>query len=295
MKEKNIRDEFLDDVIQCVKFQWDRHKIREELANHIEDRRDYYTSKGMTEDEAELNAVSTMGDAKEIGEALNKVHKPWIGRLWIATTVLLVCVVMFTLFNIGDVIKDLKEVSYSTQARVDDEIERIMEYNDEGTFERYKLDEKQSINGVDIVFTDMIICRIDTTIPMAIIDDVVYIFGYIDNGSFMHPMGKEYDGEVFFDDVSVKNDSKNNVSILTVNDPKNRDKTPRELQTTSSFASVWPSSTVQLSTLNQRCAFAVEANILHGAQRLKFVFDKYGEYFEFSIPLKQMRGGSGND
>ena len=37
---------------------------------------------GMTEEEAGGKALAAMGDPKELGQALAKIHKPWLGWLW---------------------------------------------------------------------------------------------------------------------------------------------------------------------------------------------------------------------
>lgn len=80
-------DKFLDETVGYVKFFWDRADIRRELQEHIEDIYDDLVSEGVDEKEAERLAVEYMGDAEEIGRALNKEHNPFLGWVWIATRI----------------------------------------------------------------------------------------------------------------------------------------------------------------------------------------------------------------
>ncbi len=82
------KDRFLDELVSQVKFSFDRADIRKELEDHILDSMEYYIEKGYDEDKAENMAVQDMGDAREIGKALNKEHNPVIGWLWKISNVL---------------------------------------------------------------------------------------------------------------------------------------------------------------------------------------------------------------
>ncbi len=67
---------FLDDVcihIRCKKVHKD---LRDELTNHIHELKDEYTNKGHDEEKALDMAISAMGNCDEIGDRLNKQHKP---------------------------------------------------------------------------------------------------------------------------------------------------------------------------------------------------------------------------
>ena len=73
--------EFLDNVCNEVKYKPASNAISHELEGHIEDLKNDNLCKGYTDKEAEEKAVEQMGDAKEIGKRLNKIHKPkldWI-------------------------------------------------------------------------------------------------------------------------------------------------------------------------------------------------------------------------
>ena len=85
------------ETIEQVRFKPDREKIREELIAHIEDRVDALKEFGLTEAEAETQAVEAMGDPVEVGKQLNAVHKPWLGWLWRISRWLLWAVLFGTL------------------------------------------------------------------------------------------------------------------------------------------------------------------------------------------------------
>lgn len=90
------KDKFLDDVIKCVKFYFDRTDIRKELEDHILDSMEYYMENGYDEEEAEKMAVRGMGDAREIGKALNNEHNPLVGWMLGITRVAIVVLVIVT-------------------------------------------------------------------------------------------------------------------------------------------------------------------------------------------------------
>lgn len=75
---------WLDTAVRLIRFGPDRLAVREELAAHLEDKiaGDLRLFPGMTEEEAQKRALEEMGDAAEIGRALGKIHKPWLGYLW---------------------------------------------------------------------------------------------------------------------------------------------------------------------------------------------------------------------
>lgn len=77
-------------VVAQVRFKPDRAAIQQELTAHYEDHvRDLERLKYPTE-LAEKRAVEAMGDPEEIGRALDRVHKPWLGWLWKVSRILLV-------------------------------------------------------------------------------------------------------------------------------------------------------------------------------------------------------------
>ena len=84
--EKNP-DQWLDTAVRGIRFGYDRRAVREELAAHLEDKTADFQRifPDMTAREAQVKALGEMGDAAEIGRELAKVHKPWLGYLWLAS------------------------------------------------------------------------------------------------------------------------------------------------------------------------------------------------------------------
>ena len=74
-----------DQVTAQVRFWPDRKAIAQELTDHFQDhvrdleRLDYPWQL------AEQRALEAMGDPEIIGKALNRVHRPWLGWLWMAS------------------------------------------------------------------------------------------------------------------------------------------------------------------------------------------------------------------
>ncbi|MBQ7036313.1 MAG: FtsW/RodA/SpoVE family cell cycle protein [Clostridia bacterium] len=71
-----IADRFIKDVCSCIKYKGVHNEVKDELSLHIDELKDSYLSKGLPEEEAEKKAIADMGNAAEIGEKLNKQHRP---------------------------------------------------------------------------------------------------------------------------------------------------------------------------------------------------------------------------
>jgi len=105
MKPKRYtRMDWLSAAVGQIRFAPDREAVRQELKEHIEDKKADLMRifPDMTGSEAESRALSEMGDPEEIGTELGKIHKPWLGYLWKATGTLLkvlAAVLAFALFN----------------------------------------------------------------------------------------------------------------------------------------------------------------------------------------------------
>lgn len=87
-----MRDKFqiwVDAVCEQVRFRPDRKGIEAELRIHYEDHVNDLLRLGRPRELAEERALGAMGNAQEVGWALDKVHKPWLGWLWEASRGLL--------------------------------------------------------------------------------------------------------------------------------------------------------------------------------------------------------------
>ena len=87
-------------AVAGIRFRPDRAAVEQELREHIEDKTADLMRifPGMTEAEAEERALSGMGDPKELGKELARVHKPWLGYLWRASQALLGAAALAALF-----------------------------------------------------------------------------------------------------------------------------------------------------------------------------------------------------
>jgi len=94
-------DQYLTEVIRFVKFYSDREAIKSELESHMIDRIDDYIAMGYDIEGAEQLSIDHMGDAREIGKALNKEHNPILGWIWIGTNILLALLLTWTIYFNG--------------------------------------------------------------------------------------------------------------------------------------------------------------------------------------------------
>ena len=100
-----MRDAFqiwVDAVCQEVRFRPDRKGIAKELRVHYEDHVKDLLRLGRDPVLAEQRALSAMGSAQEVGWALDKVHKPWLGWLWEASRFLALALALLLAWKIWD-------------------------------------------------------------------------------------------------------------------------------------------------------------------------------------------------
>lgn len=88
--------EFLDNVSREIKYKPANKLISEELETHIQDLKNEYLCKGYSEEIAEEKAVEQMGDARQIGKRLNKIHRPKLDWKLLILSIILIC---FSIFN----------------------------------------------------------------------------------------------------------------------------------------------------------------------------------------------------
>ena len=97
-------DQWLDTAVSEIIFAPDRKKVRQELADHLEDRMADLQRifPDIPEEEAQTRALAGMGDAEEVKTQLARVHRPWMGWLWRGSQWALWLLTMgFCLFNMG--------------------------------------------------------------------------------------------------------------------------------------------------------------------------------------------------
>ena len=90
---------WLDLATAGIRFKPDRAAVRAELKAHLEDKyadlRRLYPD--MDDWDITKRAAAQMGDPEEVGRALARLHRPWLGYLWRASQGLIVLAVALTL------------------------------------------------------------------------------------------------------------------------------------------------------------------------------------------------------
>ena len=70
------KEEYLQLVINQIRFKKARPDVKKELENHIMDQMESYKSEGMEEQKAMEQAILEMGDPVEVGVELDRIHRP---------------------------------------------------------------------------------------------------------------------------------------------------------------------------------------------------------------------------
>lgn len=92
-------EDFLDRVCKKVKYKSIHTDIKQEFRSHIDESAQAYTRRGYTHESAASFAVSRMGDAEEIGDALNKEYRlPFNNKFGLAIWSALVTTTIYFLF-----------------------------------------------------------------------------------------------------------------------------------------------------------------------------------------------------
>lgn len=97
--------EFLEHVCEQIKYQPIRAEIAQEMESHLKESKEQLIAEGLTEEKAEQEAISQMGNAEEIGKKLNKIHSPKLDwKLLLLTLILIIfgALVTFTRSNCVD-------------------------------------------------------------------------------------------------------------------------------------------------------------------------------------------------
>lgn len=92
-----------DKVVSYIYYTPDREQVRQELMWHLEDAAEALAEQGVPEEEIVERATSAMGDAKQLGLLLRRVHKPWLSWACWASVALAFILALVLLGNIfGD-------------------------------------------------------------------------------------------------------------------------------------------------------------------------------------------------
>lgn len=97
------REEWVEEVCSRIRWKPARRQVREELEAHIEDQEEAFLAEGMEKQEAEKRAVETMGDARTVGEKLDRIHRPGWDWKVVLMTVIMIAVGSLVLVSITKV------------------------------------------------------------------------------------------------------------------------------------------------------------------------------------------------
>ena len=93
---QNNFQSWVDAVCDCVRFRPDRKQIEKELRTQYGDHYQDLIRLNYAPELAAQRALEAMGDPREVGRALDRVHKPWLGWLWeFSQCMLLLLVIIF--------------------------------------------------------------------------------------------------------------------------------------------------------------------------------------------------------
>lgn len=105
--------EFLNNVCKEIKYKPANKPITEELESHIEELKKDNLCKGLSEEQAEGQAVEQMGDAKKIGKRLNKIHRPKLDwKLLALITILIGFRVILNIVNYSEYVGYDRNIKY---------------------------------------------------------------------------------------------------------------------------------------------------------------------------------------
>ena len=84
--KQNTAREWLETATKGIRFRPDRLAVEAELREHLEDKTaDMARIFHIEGEEVEREALKRMGDPEELGKKLAKIHRPWLGYLWLAS------------------------------------------------------------------------------------------------------------------------------------------------------------------------------------------------------------------
>lgn len=91
MGSENPFTDYCNAVCARVRWPFARWRITQELTAHLEDHAAVLKARGLSPQEARVQAVAAMGDPDEVGRALNRVHSPRWGLAFTAFRLLILC------------------------------------------------------------------------------------------------------------------------------------------------------------------------------------------------------------
>lgn len=85
-----VWDQWLNTATKQISFAPDRSDVARELRDHLEDKAATLGEvfPQLAQQEVEGMALNQMGQAEELAPVLAKIHRPWLGYVWLATRIM---------------------------------------------------------------------------------------------------------------------------------------------------------------------------------------------------------------
>ena len=87
-------------AVRQIRYPPDRNAVYKELYQHLQDRCESFTAKGIPDEEAKEMAVAAMGSPEEIAPQLAQIHRPFWGYCYSITKWVLVAAMVITLIHL---------------------------------------------------------------------------------------------------------------------------------------------------------------------------------------------------
>ena len=107
------KEEYLKIRTDQIRCRMARKEVEDEIRGHIEDQTRDFLSEGMERDEAEAAAVREMGNPVEVGNQMDRIHRPFMPWGMIALIVLLSIAGCALEYFLGQKIADVSEGGYT--------------------------------------------------------------------------------------------------------------------------------------------------------------------------------------
>ncbi|MED4533738.1 FtsW/RodA/SpoVE family cell cycle protein [Metabacillus fastidiosus] len=98
---ENKKDSFLNEVIKQIRVKEARESVSIELNHHINEIKEKWIKKGLSEADAENKAVKQMGDPIKLGQQLYKIYRPKIDWLMIILLILTLLISFLPLLSLN--------------------------------------------------------------------------------------------------------------------------------------------------------------------------------------------------
>lgn len=110
-------DEYIEKLISQIRCKKARESIADEIRNHLEEQYECNKENGMTDTEAEKNAVLDMGDPVEVGISLDRVHKPRVAWNVIAIVSILSVLAIIIQWSISNAFTIAENIGLNSNVR----------------------------------------------------------------------------------------------------------------------------------------------------------------------------------